>query len=69
MQASFSDLEYDSKRKQTRREIFEAKTNEPQIAEQGLKRIKALYAVEEQIRAQTLKRVGRDSCKTQQKQT
>lgn len=38
-----------------RREIFEAQAIEPEIAAQGLHRIKALYAVEEQIREQKLK--------------
>jgi transposase len=38
-----------------RRELFEAKTLEPQIAEQALQRITALYAVEEAIRQQPLK--------------
>lgn len=38
-----------------RREIFDAKAVEPDIAAQGLARIAALYAVEEQIRDQNLK--------------
>jgi len=38
-----------------RREVFEAKNIEPQIAEQGLTRIAELYAVEEHIRSQSLK--------------
>lgn len=38
-----------------RREIFDAKNIEPQIAEQGLSRINALYAIEEDIRQNTLK--------------
>ena len=38
-----------------RREIFEAKAIEPEIAAQGLSRIAALYAVEEQIRENKLK--------------
>ncbi|MDM9654099.1 IS66 family transposase [Pseudomonas wenzhouensis] len=38
-----------------RRELFEAKNIEPQIAEQALQRITALYAVEEAIRQQQLK--------------
>lgn len=38
-----------------RREIFEAKAIEPEIAAQGLGRIAALYAVEEQIREKKLK--------------
>lgn len=38
-----------------RREIFEAKAIEPEIAAQGLHCIAALYAVEEQIREQKLK--------------
>ncbi|MEK6807382.1 MAG: IS66 family transposase [Pseudomonadota bacterium] len=38
-----------------RREIIEAKAIEPEIAAQGLSRIAALYAVEEQIREKKLK--------------
>jgi transposase len=38
-----------------RREVFDAKNIEPEIAEAGLQRIAALYAVEEQIRDKKLK--------------
>lgn len=38
-----------------RREVFDAKNIEPEIAEEGLQRIAALYAVEEQIRDKKLK--------------
>lgn len=38
-----------------RREVFDAKNIEPQIAEQGLARIAELYAVEEDIRSRSLK--------------
>jgi transposase len=38
-----------------RREVFDAKNIEPEIAEQGLARIAELYAVEEDIRSRSLK--------------